>query len=116
MATVDEYMESVSADRKVAMGELRKLCRKILKGYEEKICYGVPTYSRNGKPEVAFGSKKQYISFYILKKRVVEDHREQLAGLPVGKGCIRYRKPVDMDFGVIGSMLNATVLSPEEPC
>ena len=114
--SVDEYMESLSDDRRPALEAVRKLCRKILKGYEERIEYGVPTYCKNQRMEVAFASQKQYISLYCLKKQVVDDHREQLAGLSVGKGCIRFKKIDETDLKVIASLLRATALSPEKPC
>jgi uncharacterized protein YdhG (YjbR/CyaY superfamily) len=116
MATVDEYMDSVPDGRKAALAELRRLCRKILKGYQEQIEYGMPAYNKDGKAEVAFASQKQYISLYIMKTQLVDDHREQLAGLSVGKCCIRFGKPADMDFAVIASLLRATVHSPDAPC
>jgi hypothetical protein len=53
---------------------------------------------------------------YILKKQVVIDHASQLAGLSVGKGCIRYSKPEKMDFKVIESLLRATAETPEDAC
>ena len=76
----------------------------------------MPAYGKAGKMEVAFASQKHYISLYMMKKQVVDDHREQLAKQDVGKGCIRYGKPADMDFKVIESMFRATKASSEPPC
>jgi uncharacterized protein YdhG (YjbR/CyaY superfamily) len=109
-------MESVAEDRRPALDEVRKLCRKILNGYEERIEYGMPAYRKNQKMEVAFASQKRYISLYCLKKKVVDDHCGQFAALSVGKGCIRFRKIGEKDLEVIASLLRATTQSPEAPC
>ena len=109
-------MEALTEDRRPALDEVRRLCRKILKDYDERIEYGMPAYSKNQKLEVAFASQKQYISLYFMKKQVVDDHRAQLTGLSVGKGCIRFKKIGESDLKVLASLLRATTLSAEEPC
>jgi hypothetical protein len=43
-------------------------------------------------------------------------HRPQLAGLNVGKGCIRYRRPDQVNFDVVHSMLAATAARTGPVC
>ena len=43
-------MKSIEDDRRAALETLRKLCRKILTGYDESIEYGLPAYGKAGKP------------------------------------------------------------------
>jgi len=50
--------------------------------------------SAAGIAEIAWASQKRYISLYVLRADVLDAHRGQLAGLDVGKGCIRYRRLV----------------------
>lgn len=47
-------------------------------------------------------------------KDVVDRYREQLKD--VGKSCIRYRKPEQLDFAVVKKLLEETVTSPAEIC
>jgi hypothetical protein len=47
---------------------------------------------------------------------VIAAHRAQLAGLSVGKGCIRYSRPEKIDFAVVEQLLIATRDSAAEPC
>ncbi|HEY1016042.1 MAG TPA: DUF1801 domain-containing protein [Herpetosiphonaceae bacterium] len=105
---VSAYLAEVPEERRPALEQLRALCLEVLAGAEEGMSYGMPCYGRHGTPEVAFASQKGYISLYI-NQAVVDAHREQLAGLNVGKGCIRYPRPQRMDFAVIRSMLEATL-------
>jgi uncharacterized protein YdhG (YjbR/CyaY superfamily) len=105
--SVDTYLEEVPAERVEALTQLRDLCRTTLKGFDESMEYGMPSYSRDGEVEVAFASQKNYISLYILKQEVMEAHKEALAGkgISFGKGCIRYSKPERIDFKIVEEML-----------
>jgi uncharacterized protein YdhG (YjbR/CyaY superfamily) len=113
---VTSYVQELPDDRRISLAKLRQLCLATLVGYEECMEYGMPAYKKNGVVEVAFASQKNYISLYILKDAVVAAHRAQLAGLNVGKGCIRYSKPEKIDFVVVEQLLSATRDADEWPC
>jgi uncharacterized protein YdhG (YjbR/CyaY superfamily) len=113
---VGSYLAQVPADRRAVLTELRQACGRLLVGFDEGMRYGMPTYSRDGIAEIAWASQKRYISLYVMRGDVLDAHRERLAGLDVGKGCIRYRKPATVDFGVIRSMLAAVAASHGPVC
>ena len=114
---VDDYLEEVPENRQESLILLRKLCLEILDGYEESMEYGMPGYKKKeGEIEVGFASQKSYISFYILKEDVLNKHREALAGLNLGKGCIRYRKPEQIDFKIVENLLRESYQSDSEIC
>jgi uncharacterized protein YdhG (YjbR/CyaY superfamily) len=115
-ASVDEYLRDVPEKRLAALQRLRALCQATLSGYEESMAYGMPSYSRNGEVEVAFASQKNYISLYVLKQPVFDSHRPALAGLNLGKGCIRYTSPARIDFDVVERLLVDTAASDAEIC
>ncbi|HEY0602010.1 MAG TPA: DUF1801 domain-containing protein [Herpetosiphonaceae bacterium] len=113
---VTSYIQEAPAERQPSLAALRQLCLETLAGYEECMAYGMPGYTRNGTIEVGFASQKRYISLYILKEDVVKAHRDALAGLDVGKGCIKYTRPARIDFDVVRRLLIATRESPEGAC
>jgi uncharacterized protein YdhG (YjbR/CyaY superfamily) len=113
---VDAYLVEVPESRRPTLEALRDLCRKCLVGYDEGIAYGMPTYSRGGKPEVAFASQKNYISLYVMKSDVVDAHRDELAAASIGKSCIRFNKPEKLDLAVVEKLLVATRDSAEAAC
>jgi hypothetical protein len=45
-ATVDEYLQTVPAERLAALIRIRELCLATLRGYEESMQYGGPTYRK----------------------------------------------------------------------
>lgn len=104
---VESYIREAPAERQAALTRLRELCLRTLKGYTEVMTYGMPGYVAPGATEgaVGFASQKQYIALYILKQPALEAHRAALAGLSVGKGCIRYRRPEQIDWAVVRKLL-----------
>ncbi|MBL8096457.1 MAG: DUF1801 domain-containing protein, partial [Anaerolineales bacterium] len=113
---INAYLKQVPDERRATLDRLRKLCKASLKGYEESMAYGMPCYSRKGIVEVAFASQRQYISLYILRKEVLDAHRERLKGISLGKGCIRYTRPDKIDFDVVKDMLAATTANNGPIC
>lgn len=113
---VADYLKEVPEARVEALRRLRRLCQTTLVGYEESMVYGMPSYSKDGKVEVAFASQKNYISLYILKEPVMERFRASKEGLNMGKGCIRYSKPEKIDFALVKSLLEESFRSDAEIC
>jgi uncharacterized protein YdhG (YjbR/CyaY superfamily) len=115
--TVDAYLEEVPEARKTALTQIRKLCLEKLVGYQESMAYGMPSYKKEGgEVEVAFASQKNYISFYVLKQEVLDQYRDLLKGLNMGKGCIRYTKPEKIDFKIVEQLLVESQKSDSEIC
>jgi uncharacterized protein YdhG (YjbR/CyaY superfamily) len=112
--TVDEYLETVPPERLAALSKLRQLCLQTLSGYEEGMAYGMPSYSKGGTVDISFNSQKNYISFYVLKKEVLDKYRDQLEDC--GKGCVRYRRPDQIDFEVVKKLLEGTAGSDTAIC
>lgn len=102
-ATVDQWMAEVEPDRRAALERFRSLCREVLVGREEKMAYGMPAYTK-GELMTAFNSQKGYIAFYA-GRTAMENHREALAGIDCGKGCIRYKKIGGIDFDLVRLIL-----------
>jgi uncharacterized protein YdhG (YjbR/CyaY superfamily) len=110
------YLEEVCAERRPAIEKLRRLCRRNLKSFEECMEYGMPCYKQDGALVIAFASQKQYIALYVGRKNVVDEFREALPASSLGKGCIRFNKPEQMDFAVIEQLLRRAVQSKSAPC
>lgn len=110
---VASYIAEVPAERRETMEKLRSLCQKNLSGYQEVIEHGMPGYKRNGSLELSFASQKQYIAIYA-KPELAQEFRAELGAASIGKSCIRFSKPEQIDFKVIAKLLKRTKATP--PC
>jgi len=117
---VDAYLEQVSGPRRDVTVQLRELCLERLDGFTEGMGYGMPGYWRGpvaeGEGEIGFAAQKQYLSFYVVRTDVMAAHRDRLAGLSVGKGCVRYGRPEQVDWDVVRSILQMTVATVGPIC
>ena len=126
--TVKEYIAELPPERKKAMTELRKVILENLpEGFEETMSYGmigyvVPHskypagYRCNPKlplPFMNIASQKNFIAVYsmgvysnpeLLKWFTSEHAKASSKKLDMGKGCIRYKKPEDIPFALIGQL------------
>lgn len=102
-ADVDVYLAEVPDDRTAVLTRLRELCRAELQGFTEVMAYGMPAYERGGVAEVAFASRKQYISVHLMRPDVRDALAERLVGRDMGKSCLCF-------------LLRATAVSPGAVC
>jgi uncharacterized protein YdhG (YjbR/CyaY superfamily) len=105
---VDEYLESLTPERRAALAELRSLVFEVAPDAVETMKYRMPTYEYGDSVLCAFASQKHYMSLY-MDTGIVEKHREELTGLSIGKSCIRFRKMDQLPLGTIKRMLEETV-------
>jgi uncharacterized protein YdhG (YjbR/CyaY superfamily) len=104
-ATVDEYLGTVDAPRRETAERLRELCRDLLPGWQEGMKWGMPGYGPAGAdPAVCFNMQKNHIALYA-GEIAVERFADRLGGIDCGKGCVRYRRPAQIDFAVVADML-----------
>ena len=99
------YIDEQPAEWRPVLRKLRALCRRELRGFTEDMAYGMPGYLRSGQVEVGFCKQARYLSLYILKQPVLDAHRQELAGIDMGKGAIRYRTAAQIDWAVVISLL-----------
>ena len=127
--TPEEYIASLQEERKEGFSNLRKAIKKNLpKGFKEEMSYGmigyvVPHslypagYHCNPKLPLAFmtiGSQKNFIvlhhmGLYASKKLLdwfTGEYAKQVSSkLDMGKGCVRFKKPEQIPFKLIGELV-----------
>lgn len=135
-ATPEEYIQEIPVERQAAFKKLRAVIKKNLpKGFKEGMGYGmmgwdVPHsiypagYHCNPKaplPFMGIASQKNFIAVYHmgvyadpkLLKWFQEAHaKASPKKLDMGKSCIRYKKPEDIPFDLIGEL--ASKITPAE--
>ncbi len=127
--TVDHYLSEIPPERQEGMNKLRKVILKNLpKGFKEGMGYGnmgyfVPHsiypagYHCNPKDPLPFAglaSQKNSINFYhmgiysdpkLLKWFMDEYAKTGLGKLDMGKSCMRFKKPENIPYKLIGELI-----------
>lgn len=127
--SVEEYFDSLPEDRQKPMNELRKIIKKNLpKGFKEGLGYGMVGYvvphsiypagyhcdPKSPLPFMGMASQKNFISFYHMgiyaDKKLLDwftsEYAKRAKGkLDMGKSCIRFKKPDQIPFDLIGELV-----------
>jgi len=101
---VPAYLAELPEDRRPALKKVRNLCREILKDCEETMRFGMPCYQREGEMVAAFASQKRHVAIYV-GPAVLDAFAPRLGRTRVGRGCIRYAAPDQMDFDMLRKIL-----------
>lgn len=91
ITTIDEYIAGFPKEVQQLLQQLRITIKKAAPKAEEKISYGIPTFTLNGNL-VHFGGYKKHIGFYPAPSGI-EAFEKELAPYVAGKGTIQF--PID---------------------
>ncbi len=96
--TVDEYIAGVPEPARWRLEQIRELIKQLAPDAQEKISYGIPYYSLNGRL-IYFAYFKNHTNLTIMASGI-EHFAKDLRGYTFGKGSIQFPhdKPLPLDF------------------
>ena len=104
--TILDYVKGLSPGQRSVIQALDEVVRTGAPKAVGSMKYGMPTYELASR-FIAFNAQKNYFSFYA-DPQIVKRHRGELAGLDVGKGCIRFRKLEDVSLATLAKIVRAS--------
>ena len=87
--TIDEYLEPLSKEKRVALEKLRRAIKLAAPRAEECMSYQVPAFRLSGRMLVAFGAAANHCSFYP-GAFPIEANKDELKAYDTSKGTIRF--------------------------
>jgi uncharacterized protein YdhG (YjbR/CyaY superfamily) len=127
---LDEYLDSLLADRKEAIAKLRKIFKQALpSGYQETMDYGMLAYvvpksiyqagyhvdPQLPLPFINLASQKNFIAIYHMglyaDEQLLKWFREEYAKLvstklDMGKSCIRFKNLKNIPYDLIAELVS----------
>lgn len=82
--------------RRAKLNSLRELITKVAPDWKEVIHYKMLGYGPEGEPVMHVNSQKARVCLYVGDIAKVDPSGELLAGMDMGKGCIRFRRKDDV--------------------
>ena len=90
--SIDEYIDTFPEDVQPILKQVRRTIKAAAPQAGEKISYGIPTFTLNGKYLIYFAAWKHHISIYPIP--VGDDaFNEEVAPYIAGKGTLKF--PID---------------------
>lgn len=134
-SSIDEYINMLPEDRQEAVKKLRKTIQDNLpEGFSEELSYGMIGYvvphsiypkgyrsdPKKPLPFINIASQKNHIALYhmalytdedLMKWFKAEFSKYSETKLDMGKSCLRFKKPENIPFELIGKL--SQKVSPE---
>ena len=99
LRNVDDYLDTLPADRRAAVEQLRQAVRAAAPEATETIAYDMPAFrSHGGQFLVSFAAFKAHYSLFPASEAVVEALGDEVQPYLAGKGTIRF--PADRPIPV----------------
>ena len=83
------------------------ILRARLPDWNEEMRWGMAAWTK-GDFHFAVANQKGYLALYGCGP-VLDAHRAELKGADCGKGCVRFKKPDQIDFGMVDRLVAAAV-------
>jgi uncharacterized protein YdhG (YjbR/CyaY superfamily) len=90
--TIDEYLATLSNDKRAALEKLRRAIKSAAPKAEECISYQMPGFRLNGRMLVSFAAWANHCAFYP-GSYPLEVHQNELKTYDTSKGTLRF--PID---------------------
>ena len=100
-ASVDEYIATFPPEVQRTLEEVRVAIRAAVPGTEERISYGIPTFTLNGRYVVYFSGWKRHVSVYPIPDTSGDPAFErELKPYMAGKGTLKFAldKPIPIEL------------------
>lgn len=105
--TIDDYLATVSPDKRAALEKLRRTIRAAVPRAEECISYGVPAFRLDGKVLVWFAAASHHCSFF--PGAVLADYEEELEGFETSKGTVRFQPDHLLPAALVRKLVKARI-------
>lgn len=115
--TVDDYFQSLPADMRKALEQLRQVIRSVAPGAEEVLSYGIPVFKLNGML-VGLGAAKNHCGFYVMSTGLMKAFKAELAPYDTATATIRFTPdkplPVALVKKLVAERVQENALHREE--
>jgi uncharacterized protein YdhG (YjbR/CyaY superfamily) len=105
--TTDQYLASLSEDKRASLESLRKTIRAAAPRAEECISYGLPAFRLDGRMLVWFGAAANHCAFY--PGGVVTEYAKDLKKYDTSKGTIRFQPDEPLPGALVRKIVKARI-------
>jgi uncharacterized protein YdhG (YjbR/CyaY superfamily) len=98
--TIAEYLDTLTADQRIALDALMTAIRAAVPDAEEVISYDMPAFKVDGRLLVSCAAFKAHCSLFPASALVCERLGDEVAPYVVGRGTFRFRAglPIPSDL------------------
>jgi uncharacterized protein YdhG (YjbR/CyaY superfamily) len=111
--TIDDYLSSLSPDKRAALQVLREIIRSTAPEAEECISYQMPAFRLNGML-VGFAAHANHCALYAWNGTTVAAFADELKAYDTSKGTIRFTPDKPLPQALVRHLVEAKVAANAE--
>lgn len=108
-AEVENYLAALPEGSRAALEALRTTIGAAAPEATETISYGMPAFTQEGRPLVAYGAFKNHCSLFPMSTDVIEAYRDELEPFQTGKGTIQFHPGRPLPAGLVERLVKARI-------
>jgi uncharacterized protein YdhG (YjbR/CyaY superfamily) len=111
VSDASDYVAAIPEGRRPHVEAVRKLVRRVVPKSSEGIKGGMIWFAYQGRAFAAVASEKNSLALYLIeldRPDLMKRYQAGLAGLDMGKGCIRFQEVDELPIDVIADILRET--------
>ncbi len=105
---IDEYIAGFPSEVQAILKKIRETIRKAAPDAGEKMGYGIPTFTLEGKNLVHFAAFKTHIGFYPTPTGI-EKFKKELSVYEGAKGSVQFPLDKPIPYGLITKIVKFRV-------
>ena len=106
---IDDYLATVSEEKRAALEKLRKTIKAVAPKAEECISYSLPAFRLGGRLLVGFGATANHCAFYPMSSTTVATLRNELEGYDTSKGTIRFQPDEPLPDALVRKLVKTRI-------
>jgi len=107
--TIDDYLATVSGERRAALEKLRRTIRSIVPEAEECISYRIPAFRLGGKVVAGFSARADGCSYFPFSGKTFRTLAKELAHHEHTKGALHFDAEVGLPTSLVRKLLKARI-------
>jgi uncharacterized protein YdhG (YjbR/CyaY superfamily) len=107
--SIDEYLESVSEDRRAVLETLRRTIHSIVPGLEECISYSMPAFRHEGQVIAGFQATAKGCSYYPFSGTTLSTLSSELSGYGQTKSALHFTPERPLPVALVRKLLRARI-------
>jgi uncharacterized protein YdhG (YjbR/CyaY superfamily) len=109
MSKIDDYLATVSGERRTALSKLRKTIRSMVPSAEECISYGMPAFRLEGAVVAGFRATAKGCSYYPFSGRTLQTLADDLRNYDKTKSALHFAASEPLSATVVRKLLKARI-------